>query len=168
MENNRQILLSIIIPVYNAEKTLRECVDSVLIQAPNNSEIILINDGSTDASKAICNQYAEENAKIKVIHQDNKGISVTRNTGLKLACGDKIVFFDSDDYLEPDFLECILSHEADLVIGNYEAFYLDDHPNIRGDFRNLQYNSLHSFLNDFHIYYPVVTNVVWGKVYKKK
>ena len=106
MEN--QALISVIIPVYNVEEYLCECVDSVLVQTYQNFEIILVDDGSTDSSGRICDEYAEKDSRISVIHQENRGPSKTRNTGLNNANGKYIYFLDSDDYIENNALELLV------------------------------------------------------------
>lgn len=95
------MLLSIIIPAYNVEGTLRECLESVLSQHVDDMEIILVNDGSTDNTAEICDEFGIRD-NIKVIHQENAGLSEARNAGLELAEGELITFVDSDDYLEPN------------------------------------------------------------------
>ena len=90
--------ISVIIPVYNTEKYLKECVESVLAQTYHNLEILLINDGATDLSPQICESYAKQDARIKLIHKENGGLSDTRNTGIKQCSGDYVLFLDSDDY----------------------------------------------------------------------
>lgn len=94
--------ISVIIPVFNNEKYLRKCVDSVLTQTYSNLEIILINDGSTDLSGNICNEYASFDSRIRVIHKQNGGVSSARNCGLEIATGEFVSFVDGDDELEQD------------------------------------------------------------------
>ena len=96
--------ISFIIPVYNAEKYLHPCIDSVLHQL-NNCELILVNDGSADSSGEICDTYASKHPNIKVFHTENKGPSQARNLGVDKAQGDYIVFLDSDDYINCDFVQ---------------------------------------------------------------
>ncbi|MBQ7101471.1 MAG: glycosyltransferase family 2 protein [Clostridia bacterium] len=124
MEN--QPLVSVIIPVYNVEEYLHECVDSVLAQTYTNYEIILIDDGSTDSSGKICDEYAEKDKRICVVHQENSGPSKTRNVGLENAGGKYICFVDSDDYIEFDALELLIntaeSEKADLVFFDAHSF----------------------------------------------
>lgn len=100
-----QALVSVIIPVYNVEEYLRECVDSVLMQTYKNLEIIIINDGSTDSSGEICDEYIEKDERITVVHQKNGGLSAARNKGLSEANGEYVYFLDSDDYILPETLE---------------------------------------------------------------
>ena len=93
--------LSIIIPVYNVEKYLHQCVDSVLAQNLDSFEIILVDDGSPDNAGKICDEYAEKDARVKVIHKENGGLSKARNTGIDAAEGEYIIFLDSDDWWNP-------------------------------------------------------------------
>lgn len=119
-------LISVIIPVYNVAKLLERCVDSVLAQTYDNLEIILINDGSTDMSGAFCDVYAKRDPRIKVIHQPNSGLSAARNTGLKVAKGNYLTFVDSDDYVEPNFIEYLLNpcqeNKVKLSVCNFREF----------------------------------------------
>lgn len=104
-------MFSIIIPVYNVEKYLRECLDSVCNQTFAEWEAICVNDGSTDGSAAILNEYAEKESRLKIISQLNGGLSAARNTGLEAACGEYVLFLDSDDWLEPNALAVLASNQ---------------------------------------------------------
>lgn len=97
-------MISIIIPVYNVGKYLPECLDSILAQTYTDYEMILVDDGSTDCSGAICDEYVKKKPQIQVIHQENAGVSAARNNGIEQARGEWITFVDSDDWLDPDFL----------------------------------------------------------------
>lgn len=123
MENNA--LISVIIPVYNVEQYLRQCIDSVLHQTYQNIEVILVDDGSTDSSVTICEEYAKENANITVVCKENGGASSARNMGFKKVKGDYVYFLDSDDYLEEnalqDMLECLVAEQADVIFFNAYA-----------------------------------------------
>ena len=101
-------LISFIIPVYNTEKYLEECINSILDQINDKCEIILIDDGSTDNSGLICDSYAAINHEIKVVHQENRGLAAARNIGLDHANGEYIAFVDSDDYLDSSCVTKIL------------------------------------------------------------
>lgn len=129
---NGKPLISIIIPVYNVEKYLNRCLDSVISQSYDNLEIILVNDGSNDCSKSICENYAKKDSRIVFINKSNGGLSDARNAGLDIAKGDLIGFIDSDDYIEQDCYETMLSRmistNADLVICNYQ--YVDELGNV--------------------------------------
>ena len=103
-----QALISVIVPVYNVAPYLRQCVDSILSQSYTNLEVLLIDDGSTDESGAICDEYAQQDSRVKVIHKSNGGLSSARNVGLSLASGEWISFVDSDDWLDTDiYQKCI-------------------------------------------------------------
>lgn len=125
-------LISVVIPVYNAEKYLRQCVDSVLKQTYKNYEIILVNDGSSDSSGEICDNYASQYDFIKTIHKTNGGASTARNKGVKVAEGKYIFFLDSDDWITEDALEKLAvaadKENADLVF--CEAKAIDDESNV--------------------------------------
>ena len=112
--------ISIIIPVYQVEKYIKRCLDSILSQTYSNLEIILIDDGSRDMSGKICDEYAIKDSRIKVIHQDNAGVSVARNKGLDICTGDYITFVDSDDFLEPfmyeKMMEKVKEYNCDVVM----------------------------------------------------
>lgn len=114
------ILVSIIVPVYKAERFLEKCVNSILNQTYSHFELILVNDGSPDNSSVLCDKYAKSDARVIVKHTENQGVSAARNEGLLLARGEYIVFVDSDDWIEPGFLAAglhrIVSHNADLYI----------------------------------------------------
>ncbi|MBR5160328.1 MAG: glycosyltransferase family 2 protein, partial [Thermoguttaceae bacterium] len=97
--------ISVIIPVYNVEPYLRECLDSVVNQTFRDIEIICVNDGSTDGSPAILEEYAAKDSRIIIIHQQNGGLSAARNSGMNAAKGDFILFVDSDDYIKQNTLE---------------------------------------------------------------
>lgn len=116
---DREGSISIIIPVFNVEQYLDECLLSAVNQTYRNIEIVVINDGSTDSSSDICEEWARKDARIKVIHQENGGLSVARNTGIEYAKGQYICFLDSDDYLVPDCCEKIiksfLQYNIDMV-----------------------------------------------------
>lgn len=122
--------ISIIVPIYNAAHTLNKCVDSILQQSIDNYELILINDGSKDDSLKLCLGYADQDSRIKVFDKTNGGPSAARNMGIDKASGNLIVFVDSDDYVEPDFLGNLFSDaaNADLVIAGINKIkkYQDD------------------------------------------
>ena len=121
-------LLSIIIPVYNAAYWLNECLDSILAATQDSDavQIILIDDGSTDGSGAICDQYAQKYSAVQVFHQANGGVSAARNAGLRLAQGEYIAWIDPDDYVSPDWFSSIrsviLSCRPDVVVFDTRRF----------------------------------------------
>ena len=128
------VAVSVVIPVYNVEKYLKECVDSVLKQTYFSYEIILVDDGSTDASAKICDEYAAKDSRISVIHKPNGGLSSARNTGLQKARGAYVYFLDSDDYIVEYALEKLVEaaerDNADIVFFDAVSFADAD-----GDFK---------------------------------
>ena len=115
--------VSIIIPVYNVEKYLDRCMDSVLNQSLTDFEIIMVDDGSPDNCPAMCDEYARKDARIKVIHKENGGLGFARNSGLDAATGEYVAFIDSDDYVSlsyiEDLYECAAKNDADAVFSGY-------------------------------------------------
>lgn len=114
--------ISVIVPVYNVELYLEQCLDSIITQDYKNLEIIIVNDGSTDNSGEICERYAQKDKRIKLIHQDNQGLSGARNTGLTHSTGDLISFIDSDDWINQGMYSTIITNltdEIDLVLIPY-------------------------------------------------
>lgn len=117
-------LFSIIVPVYNVEKFLDTCISSVLNQSYTSFELILVDDGSTDQSGIICDRYAELDSRVKVIHQENGGVSCARNKGLDAASGEWICFVDSDDEVKPDWLEHYAQNaDADLLVQGMQKIF---------------------------------------------
>lgn len=121
--------VSVIVPVYNAEKYLQECVESVLHQTLSDLELILVDDGSTDGSPALCDQYAAQDTRVQVIHKQNGGVSTARNAGLDAATGDYIAFVDSDDWIDADMYEKMLAkaeeYACDVVMCDCVKEYPD-------------------------------------------
>lgn len=119
--------ISIIVPVYNAEKYLEKCIESILGQTYDDWELLLINDGSVDASGKICDFYASKDERIKAFHQDNAGVSVARNFGIKESCGEFLTFVDSDDYITENHIDNLYKSvqrtRSDLAICDVFFFY---------------------------------------------
>ena len=116
--------LSVIIPIFNGEDTLQRCLDSVVSQQVEDLEVILVNDGSTDKSLQICQQFAEHHEQTVIIEQDNQGLSVARNSGLQVATGDYVTFVDCDDYLESNSYKALISklnEDKDIDILEYSV-----------------------------------------------
>ena len=165
-------LISIIIPVYNVEKYLSECLDSVIAQTYQNWEAICVNDGSPDNCGAILDQYASTDPRIKVIHKENRGVSDTRNVGLKQAIGEYITFLDSDDMLYPQFLEYMLNtiqkDNSDIVCCDK----LKGKKHIK--YTPITYSTVKSKIikeplkHKFKKKHPKISVSVWGKLYKKE
>ncbi len=123
-------LVSIIVPIYNTEKFLHKCLDSIIAQSYANWEAILIDDGSHDNCGMICDEYATKDKRFKVIHQINGGVSAARQTGLDNATGDYIIHCDPDDWIEPtmldEMLECAIKNNADMVICDFISHFNDN------------------------------------------
>ena len=97
--------MSIVVPIYNVEKYLDRCIKSIVSQTYGNLEILLVDDGSPDDCPRVCDEWAEKDSRIKVVHKLNAGLGYARNTGIENATGKYICFFDSDDYIEPDTID---------------------------------------------------------------
>jgi len=136
--------ISVIVPVYKVETTLKRCVDSILRQTYADFELILVDDGSPDCCGLLCDRFAANDARIKVIHKKNGGLSSARNAGLDISQGEYVCFIDSDDYIAENYLELLYStaeHEkADVVIGGYEMVYPDGNT-VRISRPNVQQNN---------------------------
>lgn len=123
------IKFSVIIPIYNVENYLRRCLDSLLSQTFTDYEVLLIDDGSTDASGNICDEYVEKDRRVKVVHQKNQGVSVARQRGLDMVQGKYVAFVDPDDFVQPNYLSAMInfaeSDDADLVWCDYTELHHD-------------------------------------------
>lgn len=119
-------MISVIVPVYNVERYLCECIDSILGQTYTDFELILVDDGSPDSCGEICDAYAEKDSRIRVIHQENGGLSAARNAGLDMAQGAYVTFVDSDDIVHPDYLRCLAEglweNQSDIAIARFLRF----------------------------------------------
>ena len=122
MSSSSQPLVSVIVPVYNNEAYLPQCLDSIVTQTLSDIEIILVNDGSTDQAGEICKEYAAGDSRIRFLDQENRGPSSARNAGLEVAKGEHIGFVDSDDWIEPHMYERLVQiateHDCDIVWAN--------------------------------------------------
>ena len=161
-------LISVIVPVYNVESYVAECIESIQNQTYMNLEIILVNDGSTDASGDICDQYAAYDERIQVIHKENAGVSAARNTGIESANGDYIGFVDSDDYIAPtmyeDMLKLMAEHDLDII--ECTAFRNNGDTNIEG----CNDGSLEIFNRDEALKMAMYDCfvAVWSQLYKRR
>lgn len=165
-------MISLIVPVYNTEKYIRECVESIINQTYKNWEVIIIDDGSTDYSPSICDEFTRIDSRIKVIHQANGGLSAARNAGLNLSQGEYIMFVDSDDVLPSDALEVLrntlIVSKSDIICGDFITFK---------SYSELE--SIHLKSNDKFkvfiskdairdvLYQRVLNNSAWGKIYRR-
>ena len=143
---NNLPLVSVIIPVYNVESYLKECIESVICQTFSNLQIVLVDDGSTDNSGAICDEYALKDTRISVIHKENQGLGAARNTGMQIATGKYIIFLDSDDYWDVNTIEQLVNvaekDKLEVVVFSAEPF-LDG---MTGDYSGRSYT--HSVQNN--------------------
>lgn len=166
-----EVLISVIVPIYNVEKYLKKCVDSIINQTYRNLEIILVDDGSTDYSGIICDKYLEIDTRIKVIHLKNSGVSSARNKGIEAASGDYIIFCDSDDYIKEtlceDLKNIILDNKNSFVICGYEIH----NERLKKRYKILfDYNQEKSFLKNkefFELYEKNLFNYPWNKIFDK-
>jgi glycosyltransferase involved in cell wall biosynthesis len=163
------MFLSIIIPVYNVEKYVRQCLDSVVTQSFKDVEIIVVNDGSTDKSGEICEEYAAVDPRIRVIHQQNVGMSVARNAGLDVATGDYIWFIDSDDWIVPNAFELLVQHlkntNVEALSFSYILFFSENET--FSEPQNIQEISVtdgNSFIRQSAFFFTAV----WSFVYKRE
>ncbi len=170
MDNAKGKIISVIVPIYNAEKYLEKCLDSIVGQSYRHLEIILVNDGSMDRSGNICDRYAAGDRRIKVIHRENGGLSAARNAGLDIATGEYLGFVDSDDWLEIDMyqflLDDLLSVGADIAVcGFFHTFDDYEMPNDKSfSYRVLERtDALKLLLKD-----RVMQNYIWCKLYKQE
>ncbi len=122
-ETNKMPQVSIIVPVYNAEKTMERCIQSILDQSYKDLELILLDDGSEDDSGRICDVFAQKDERIRVLHKENSGVSDTRNQAIAMARGEYLQFVDSDDWLAPDatrfFMRTVTEHQCDMIIADF-------------------------------------------------
>lgn len=162
--------ISVIVPVYNVEKYLKKCVDSIINQTYKNLEIILVDDGSTDNCPIICDEYDKLDNRIKVIHKENGGQASSRNMALDIASGEYIAFVDSDDYIELNMYEALYSecikYDCDIAICGYKLdnglkLNMIRHITERRIYKT--HELMLSYLTD-----PFVNTVMWNKLYKKK
>ena len=120
-------LISVIIPVYNVSQYLPRCIESVINQTYQNLEIILVDDGATDDSGVICDDYARKDPRIRVVHKENGGLSSARNAGIQIARGEYLTFIDSDDYVDRDYTEflyeLVCQYSAKMAIFSHTVFY---------------------------------------------
>lgn len=156
-------MVSVIVPIFNREKFIKRCVDSIVNQTYSDIEIILIDDGSTDESGRICDEYATIDSRVKVLHQTNKGSSISRIRGIERSQGDYILFVDSDDWIEPDMVECLLekalSECLDIVWCDFK-YYTPKTIIYRTPFVNNPTVMLNA------IYDSKVLGVLWNKLYR--
>lgn len=162
-------LISVIVPIYNVEKYLSKCVDSIINQTYKNLEIILVDDGSPDNCPKICDEYENQDSRIKVIHKENGGLSDARNAGMKIASGDYIFFVDSDDWISVDTLYRLLDsaeqYGADIAECNIYSVKdnrTEEYYSNKFALYDNNYSIMQAYIKDYKI-----KTVVWNKLYKK-
>ncbi len=168
--------VSIIVPVYNVSVFLTRCLNSIVDQSYTDIEIILVDDGSTDGSSAICDEWAEKDSRIKVIHKQNGGLSSARNAGLEVASGEYVVFVDGDDFVDAAYIEKLLDaargSNADIAMCNYR-FVDESGKEIAND--NYTHYSRQDAFDSYEALrlfedksYRTFFDVVWNKIFKRK
>jgi glycosyltransferase involved in cell wall biosynthesis len=165
--------VSIIVPVYNTQRYLHECIKSLINQTYKDIEIILVDDGSTDKSGSICDGYAKQDKRVKIFHISNCGLAHARNIGIDNVTGEYILFQDSDDYIELNMIKEMVNeahkNNSDLIICGYRKFF--EKPEkviIEKCYNKINYLNRKDFLNDFYKYFPISSNTAWGKLYNTK
>ena len=180
--NKNNPLVSVIVPIYNIEKLLKRCIDSIVNQTYKNLEIILINDGSTDKSLDICKEYKKKDNRIVLIDQKNMGVAATRNKGLQSANGEFICFIDSDDYIDKTLVEEYVTNikDSDLLISDYfvvedgkyksNVFPLSTIINTKEGIRNVQASLLSNKIKhqDTKLYSGCGFSFLWNKLLKNE
>ena len=158
---NNNPLFSVIVPVYNAEDTLRQCINSILNQVFKGFELLLIDDGSKDGSPVICDEYAMKDSRVRVFHKENGGVSSARNLGIDHASGEWITFIDSDDYITDVFFDGVEGREEDLLIKGYKKY---NKTGIVSEWKVAEINddiSITAFLNQY-----ITDSLLRGPVFK--
>ena len=159
--NNRP-LVSVVVPVYKAEKYICRCLDSIVAQTFSDFEAILVDDGSPDKSGDICDEYAAKDNRFRVIHQENHGVSIARQVGLDAATGDYVIHADPDDWVDPDWLSCLydetIASGADMIICDYERVYQD---------KRIYCSQKPPGLNSFEVLRDMINGLSWGILWNK-
>lgn len=165
--------ISIIVPVYNVEKYLENCIESILNQTFKDFELILVDDGSTDNSGKICDIYEKKDSRIKVIHKNNGGLSSARNAGLDIACGKYVGFIDSDDSIHPRMYEIlydlIKKYESDISCCNYKKIYdifKDEYENVNS-LEVIEMSNIEAIKNLYDKEIGVKLVIACNKLYRK-
>lgn len=166
-------LISVIVPIYNVEEYICQCIDSIIAQTYVNLEIILVDDGSTDASGLICDSYIDRDKRVKVIHKENGGLSDARNTGFQASNGEYILFFDSDDYVDTRIVEIMAGEledsKYDCVACEYHTF--TDKLILERNYKNIQkkkYTGKNLLLELYTGQLTQIGFVAWNKLYKRE
>ena len=164
-------IISVIVPIYKVESYLKKCVDSIINQTMTDLEIILVDDGSPDNCGKICDAYAEQDARIRVIHKENGGVSSARNAGLDICTGDYIGFVDGDDYIAPDMYkilrEKITANKASIAIGAVVDVYNDLVTASKSVSNEIIFNTKEEYIEEAFCG-KNVRMFVWNKLYERK
>ena len=164
-------LVSVIVPVYNTENKLKKCINSVTNSSYTNLEIIIVDDGSEEKTALLCNQLKQQDKRIKVIHQKNKGVSCARNKGIDIAKGEYITFVDADDYIDEKMIKVLLTnlrkYDADISMCKYNEIYRDKKICINKVSEIIKIQEVPDVLIDFFEKNEIGWNV-WGKMYKRE
>ena len=170
-KTNKDILITIIVPVYNVEKYLKKCIDSIITQTYDNLEIILVDDGSTDSSGNICDEYKTNDSRIKVIHKINAGLSSARNAALEIATGELIGFVDSDDYIDPMMYEKLIKnmnkYHSDIAVCDFVFNGIKDSHSEKYKTHEFVSVGKEKFVNTQNDY-SKISIVAWNKLYKRE
>ena len=164
--------LSVIVPVYNVEKYLNKCIDSILNQSFTDFELILIDDGSPDRCGDICDRYAEKDCRIIVIHQNNAGVSAARNAGLRIANGKLLSFVDADDYLHPHMYEIMIAamteSHSDIGVCDFQSFAEEENVEF-SEYTKQGFNQLSAeeYIAKLCSIPPTFYNVCWNKIFDR-
>lgn len=162
--------VSIVVPIYNAKKYLNCCINTILQQTYENFELMLVDDGSTDGSLEICNNYERDDKRVKVIHKVNGGVSSARNAGIESATGDYILFIDSDDYIEENYIQTLVencSDDCDLVVCGFT--YDFGSKKTENKVEEVNCLTIEEYKKKFNsLYAKSLTNSPFGKLYKSE
>jgi glycosyltransferase involved in cell wall biosynthesis len=172
-----QELLTVVVPIYNSEQYLKKCIESIIHQRYKNLDIILINDGSTDGSGELCNSFLYLDCRVRIFHQENKGLVASRKLGVKLAKGDLITFVDSDDWIETDMyskmMAAYMEFEPDMVTsgitideGNKVSYEIDKIPNGLYEYGAINEKIISCMMYDEGLRDRAITSSVSNKIYK--
>lgn len=171
------MLISIIVPIYNVEKYIHKCINSIINQTYKNIEVILVDDGSTDRCSEICDEFAKKDNRIKVIHQKNSGLSEARNTGIENSSGEYLLFIDSDDYIEvctcEHLIKCLSKEKVDIIQFK-KRIYFENKPTeiLDKDISSTNHENYkvynRSTAYDMYMNNKEFTREAWDKLYSKK
>lgn len=165
-------VVSVIIPIYNVENYLDQCIKSVIDQTYKDLEIILVNDGSTDLSEKLCDKWKNMDSRIEVIHKSNGGLSDARNAGLDIAKGEYILFVDSDDFIDENMVEILINKIGNASMAVCNIRYVDEQSqSLETPIKEFQRDEIwdqNKFWKEYYAGYCVTCVVAWNKLYKRE